>query len=220
MQLFSHPVFEKGLENISSEDDATSLLELLNNPSYEKIIEKSIKTPLEEFKLGLQILSNPDFLKAMKNVVEDPSLMVQFLNNPSYQKILEKLMENQYSMSTSDAKSYIQFMKNPNVAKLITCCKSFNTESDFGGLNISTMLDFGKMAGNFITNNNVEFENFGKEDEMKNGMNMIKKIEKTYVFNTIFEIIKTEGCKKIFQYTFSEAAKIMRSSKIIKSTLL
>ena len=58
------------------------------------------------------------------------------------------------------------------------------------------------------------------KNEMKDSMNMIKKIEKIYVFNTIFEIIKTEGCKKIFQYTFSEAAKIMRSSKIIKSTLL
>jgi hypothetical protein len=52
-------------------------------------------------------------------------------------------------------------------------------------------------------------------DEMNDFDIEVNQDEKRYVFNTIFEIIETEGTKKIFKYSFSEAVRIMRSSEII-----
>jgi hypothetical protein len=65
-------------------------------------------------------------------------------------------------------------------------------------------IDFGKSA--FYKNECDEMNDFDIE---------VNQDEKRYVFNTIFEIIETEGTKKIFKYTFSEAVRIMRSSEII-----
>ena len=147
----------------------------------------------------------------------------------------EKIFKDEEENSEIDFKKYIKnedfldsfsrILSNPDTESVI---QSFNNpESEFNnmlqgndlsGINSTTLQEMGRIFTNFVRNNGTSLILTGKlTDESEafinvNVVNMLKQIDKKYVFNTIFEIVKTEGRKKIFMYTFSEAAKIMRSS--------
>jgi len=218
---------------IKNEDFLEVVAGFLNDPDYVNFVlkQKEISEQVElirhdenqensnENSLEMQFLSNPFFEKFYTQIMQS-NISNMFMNMANNMESLFKKHFDYQTFMLSDSKPTVtQILKSVDLEKFRMDYK------DLMGWNASTFNSLLGLSDTF-NKNNPDFiadasNSFGiPEDVMKIDTNLMKKLEKKYVFNAIFEIIKTEGCKKIFQYTFSEAAKIMRSSKIIKSTLL
>jgi hypothetical protein len=192
--------FEKMIKFFGSSEFQTLMsLEIENDIS----IINSIQAESDD---GIELLSNPVFQKFSKSgiesfEIEDCTSLLQLLENPTYEKIIEKLC----------------VVKIEKLKSALQCLKNFYLDLDLermSELNISTTLG----ASHIITNNSDAIKGLKEMNSPiidADVLNTVKQVEKKYVFNTIFEIIATEGREKIFKYTFSEAVKIMRSSEII-----
>jgi hypothetical protein len=150
-----------------------------------------------------ELISNPVYEKFSKSGLndfssEDATCFLQLLDHPNYAK---KIIENLTIITIEQLKSALQFIKNLD---------------KFKKKNTSTMIEISKIIVAFYKNDCFNFEMEGFNIEEANDVDIgVKQVERKYVFNTIFEIIKKEGREKIFKYTFSEAVKIIRSSAII-----
>jgi len=189
-------VIEYLMEGLSSSD----FLEFLSTDIENDISKNnSIQADNElEDAIELIILDFEIFKPDFNNFSSAISFLIRLLDNPTYAKIIEKLLVNPSGIF----KSALQY-----------CQRNYDFERisrifENSGLNTSRLFRFLF----FLTNNKdcMKIFELGADH-----VNMAKQVNKTYVFNTIFEIIATEGPVKIFKYTFSEAVKIMRSSEII-----
>ena len=150
-----------------------------------------------------ELISNPVYEKFSKSGLndfssEDATCFLQLLDHPNYAK---KIIENLTIITIEQLKSALQCIKNLD---------------KFKKKNTSTAIEMSKIFLAFYKNDCLNFEMEGFNIEEANHVDIgVKQAEKKYVFNTIFEIIKTEGREKIFKYTFSEAVKIILSSAII-----
>jgi len=187
-------VIEYLMEGLSSSD----FLELLSTDIENDISKNNSIQADNELEDAIELIIHEIFKPDFNNFSSAISFLIRLLDNPTYAKIIEKLLVNPSGIF----KSALQY-----------CQRNYDFERisrifENSGLNTSRLFRFLF----FLTNNKdcMKIFELGADH-----VNMAKQVNKTYVFNTIFEIIATEGPVKIFKYTFSEAVKIMRSSEII-----
>jgi hypothetical protein len=209
---------------IKNEDFLENVMKIVSHSEYQKIMTEvseingqnldQVSQELEVEELN-KLNTLPFFEKFNKGggmpsfSIEDFSSLLQLLNNPSYAKIIEK--SSDFRSLLEQGKAFLEFLKNNDFQK----CFEKNLSAVLNGdCNISTLLGHfdNKVLLNFT---NLAMNNFGHKMDAYNVFEDIDQLKTKYVFNTIFEIIETEGREKIFKYTFSEAVKIMRISEII-----
>ena len=190
--------FMMGMYNNSDVKTAQESLSQINLEDFENMLSQDDRSNFSEF------VSNWE-KKLFQNVsqngnvsYEDLLSFMQLIESPVYEKILPPIVVEQL-------RSVNQLFKN------------YDFDKNIGLFNMSNMMAMSQMAANneHLLKVNDIFDFGPTSHQMVDMSNKAKQIEKKYVFNNIFEIVKSEGCKKIFKYTFSEAAKIMRSSEII-----